>query len=214
MSQNNNILLNVPTTDVELRHLYLSGEKSILRNLSIPSVELQEQHSYVSLKECVKSFLAYGKMPESQPTTKQSCGKISCITQSIAATNIYKKAKAMHSNSTNDELIVLLGIQWSDDCDPNSSIKSNRGSIWVKTVTFISEDFGKNDNADTYLISIGLKGFDHDEIEKKYINEPIDLGSGNTELYFCIRLNKVVKIHFEIVCSLGDQPERRSINYI
>ena len=77
---------------------------------------------------------------------------IDCITQSLAALHIYQKAV----QSNNDELIIILGIQWSE---------CNRGSSWVKTVTFISEDFGNNDHTDTCPISLGFKGKDHDIIE-------------------------------------------------
>ena len=81
-------------------------------------------------------------------------------------------------------------------------------------MTFISEDFGNNDHSDTYPISLGYKGENHDVIERQYINELNELGSGSSNLYYCKRLNKMVRVHFEIIYSLGDQPKRRSINFI
>ena len=62
--------------------------------------------------------------------------------------------------------MILLALQWSDAFDPNSSIKSNRGAVWIKTVTFISETFKENNLHDTFPISIGLKSNCHDMIEK------------------------------------------------
>ena len=59
-----------------------------------------------------------------------------------------------------------------------------------------------------------MKAKNHDIIEQRYINELKDLGSGSSDLYYCKRLDKKVIVHFEIICCLGDQPERRSINYI
>ena len=67
-------------------------------------------------------------------------------------------------NVSTDNLIVLMGISWSDDFDPNSSIKANRGAVWIRTVTFISESFSDNTLEDTYTISIGLKNKCHDAI--------------------------------------------------
>ena len=34
------------------------------------------------------------------------------------------------------------------------------------------------------------------------------------ELFYSKVLNKNVNVHFEVIISLGDQPERRDINYI
>ena len=206
--------MNIPTTDAELRNLYLSGERSIIRNLPIPTVEVVDAHSYISIKECITNFLSAGKRPKVYEYIDKDLHNIDCITQSLAAQHIYKKAHEINAQSNNDELIIMLGIQWSDDCDPNSSIKCNWGSIWVKTVTFISEDFGNNDHSDTYPISLSYKGKDHDVIERQYMNELNELEFRSSYLYYCKRLNKMVRVHFEIICSLGDQPERRSINYI
>ena len=113
-----------------------------MQNLPIPNVQVIDDHSYISIKECVTNFLLSGKMPKSQTYLDMNQNKIECITQSIAAHQIYQKAHAINAQYKDGELIIILRIQWSDDYDPNSAIKSNRGSIWVETVTFISEDFG------------------------------------------------------------------------
>ena len=41
-------------------------------------------------------------------------------------------------------IVVILGVEWSDNCELNSSSKSNRGSIWIKTVNCISRSASKN----------------------------------------------------------------------
>ena len=53
--------------------------------------------------------------------------------------------------------MVLIGVKLSNNCDPTSSSKSNRGSVWIKIVTFISDSEHKNKLGDTYPIIIGLK---------------------------------------------------------
>ena len=50
----------------------------------------------------------------------------------------------------------MTGVSWSDDFEPNSMSKANRGSVWIKTLTFISNN----------LYSIASKNENHDEIEK------------------------------------------------
>ena len=53
----NNIILNTPRTDAEIRNIYLSDKKSIFQNLPIPQVKEIDKHSYVSIKECISNFL-------------------------------------------------------------------------------------------------------------------------------------------------------------
>ena len=57
--------------------------------------------------------------------------------------HIRAKAAIVNPGIPEERLCVLSGLQWSDYLDPNSSITSNRGFVWVKTVTFISDSFGK-----------------------------------------------------------------------
>ena len=81
--------------------------------------------------------------------------------------------------------MILLALQWSDAFDPNSSIKSNRGAVWIKTVTSISKAFKQNKLHDTFPISIGLKSNCHDKVEKRFVDELIELGNGINNLFYC-----------------------------
>ena len=113
-----------------------------------------------------------------------------------------------------NDVVIILAIQWSDDFDPNSSIKCNRGSVWIKTVSFLTEDNDIKDITNTYVISIGDKGSNHDAIETLYLKELKDLCNGINNVFFSKNASKEVKVHLEIIASLGDQPERRNINYL
>ena len=42
----------------------------------------------------------------------------------------------------------------------------------------------------------------------------MDLNSGINNFFFSSQLQRNIRIHFEIIASLGDQPERREINYL
>ena len=86
-----------------------------------------------------------------------------------------------------DDILVLLGVQWSDDFEPNGSSKSNRGSVWIKTVTFISSSTSKNKLSDTYPISIGLKASDHNEIESMFVKECIELLNGTNNSFYYMK---------------------------
>ena len=69
-----------------------------------------------------------------------------------------RKVQDIYDLNVNDEdLWAIMGLTWSDDLDPNSSIKSNRGALWISTVTFVTQTFTENKLDDTYAISIGFK---------------------------------------------------------
>ena len=42
---------------------------------------------------------------------------------------VYARAVKENPHVSTDNLIILMGISWSDDFDPNSSIKTNRGAV-------------------------------------------------------------------------------------
>ena len=79
----------------------------------------------------------------------------------------YERAYIDNPNVDRDDLVVLMGITYNDIFDPNSSIKANRGVVWIKTITFLSQLFSQNKVEDTYTISIGFKNSSHDYFELK-----------------------------------------------
>ena len=68
-----------------------------------------------------------------------------------------------------DDLTIILAIQWSDDFETNTSVKSNRGSVWIKTLTFVSLDSNCNNITNTYPIAIGHKGDNHNSVKLLYL---------------------------------------------
>ena len=122
-------------------------------------------------------------------------------------------ARANPSEKIEDTLVVL-GIQWSDDFEHNSSRKSNRGSVWMKTLIFVSDTETKNISINTYTLSIGLKSSSHDCVEEKCIHEYIKLASARNNIIYCARRKINFHVYFEIIASLGDQPERRSMKHM
>ena len=47
-----------------------------------------------------------------------------------------------------------------------------------------------------------------------FVQECSDLSQGKNNMFYSMQEKKNVHVHFEIIASLGDQPERRSINYL
>ena len=66
----------------------------------------------------------------------------------------------------------------------------------------------------TYPIAIGTDGVSHEEVEQLFAEELMSLSSGKDNEFYHGGLRKNVKVIFELLASLQDQPERRSVNYI
>ena len=139
--------------------------------------------------------------------------RIRRIVDSPIAHQVYNRARNYNKGVDPSDLIVLMGVQWSDDFEPNGSSKSNRGSVWLKTLTFVSDSYCNNELSDTYPVSIGLKSDNHDVIEHKFIKDCTGLRNGKDNIFYYMRESRNIHVHYELIASLGDQPERRSMNY-
>ena len=83
-----------------------------------------------------------------------------------------------------------------------------------KTLTFVSNDANRNNINNTYSISIGHKGDDYNVIKELYLLQLRDLGSEQNNKIYSWTLKKDIRVHLELIVTLGDQPERRDINYL
>ena len=113
-----------------------------------------------------------------------------------------------------DSSLCLYVVEWSDAFEPSSSAKSNRGSVWLKTVTISPPHDKLHSMTNTYPIAVGPHDVDHEEVEKLFAEELKQFRSGNDVLFYHGKLMKNVKVYLELLCSLQDQQERRSCNYI
>ena len=95
--------------------------------------------------------------------------------------------------------MVILGVQQNDDLEPNGSSKSNRGSDWIKTVSFISDSTSKNELSDNYPISIGLKASEHNAITYMFVQECNELAQGKNNIFYYMHQRTYVYVHFEII---------------
>ena len=105
------IQTNFSTTDAELRSAYVEGKESIVNNLPRPDVLMFDNHSYISIRQCIAHFLASGKMPHDikrqQPLT------MSQITDSPAALAARECGYNVNKSVKAKDVIILLALQWS-----------------------------------------------------------------------------------------------------
>jgi hypothetical protein len=47
-----------------------------------------------------------------------------------------------------------------------------------------------------------------------FVDECNELSNGTNNIFYYMKEQRNVVVHFELIASLGDQPERRSMNYL
>jgi hypothetical protein len=218
--QEKTVLCNLPTSLSDIRRLYIDGKQSYIKNLPIPNIYELQKHSYISVIDCIADFL-YSNNNSLSYLDDLRCYKVSLNytpSMSIFSTqrsyDIIEKASIrmwnnnVQENNGNNVLVLFLKF-WSDDFDPNTSVKSNRQSVWVKTVSIFARLKNGNKVTYTYPIATSPKGDNHDEIDMRISIELEKLRNGPFLTFFCKNSLKNVYVHADIYCVLADQPERR-----
>ena len=67
---------------------------------------------------------------------------------------------------------------------------------------------------DTHTINTGLKDDSHNKIEESFCSELKELQNVINNQFYSMALRRNVAVHFEVIAFIGNQPERRSTNYI
>jgi hypothetical protein len=204
----------VPVTNNVLNQRYLKNKNSFMQNIPKPEVITLARHGYVSLKSCVADFLARHEFNfDELIDAKNSC--IRRISQCRQAQEMLESVKSLSKNWIEPEVkrLILFLIEWSDDFDPAKSIKDNRGSAWMKSITISPLHSSSEEFSNTYPIAIGRKADSHDAVEEEFAQDLQDLRSGNLQF----RVGKygiLVYVYADILASLQDQIERRSSNCV
>jgi len=161
LSSNHSCDMNdsIPTSISQLNRDYLHGKYSIMRNIPTPSIHLNGQHAYLSLKEVIADFLGrkdsdwYDIQPLSDDWYTNN--SVQEVGESKAAQQILRD---MHRKFPNRrDLLCLFLLEFMDDFNPSKSLISTRGSCWAKTITISPCSTLKNPVRNTYPIAVGPK---------------------------------------------------------
>lgn len=210
--RSSNWCTQVPVTTSELRAKYVKGKHALLPNLPRPPVQRIGDHAYVSLIDCVADLLGHG-LPVDSIERNGGNLTVSKISESLKAQHIRDNAEKM-SHDENADLLVLYVTEWSDGFEPSLSIKGNRGSCWIKSVTIAPPPEKIHSLTHTYPIALGQDGDSHEEVEDRFAKELLSFSSGECMTFYHGGLKRDVNVYLELFVSLQDQPERRSANYI
>ena len=134
----------------------------MIPNLPKPKIHNTEQHSYISISDLLQFVFAFGY--ELQPilpydfktlpvTRSDQCKRAQEFLQTVLSSN---------DNKLNDFIIIMT--DWHDDFEPNTQAKQNRGSVWTYTITLLSSAHILNQSSYSYVIAIGPKNANHDNV--------------------------------------------------
>ena len=124
-----------------------------MQNLPRPAVIDIDIHSYHSVKQFIADFSGKDYLPAYQLPKHAKQSKY-----------ITTRSKLLYDNDL-ENVLIMTGVQWRDDFEPNSLRKPLRGGFWIKTIIFLSNNLESNTIRDIYPISIGSKHIPHDTVE-------------------------------------------------
>lgn len=222
---NNKQSLFVPSTEADLRRIYVGdGVNSIASNLPHPPVCKLQNHAYISLHEIISHVLACGLFADQLTFSNDQrfdaafdhSQTVGGVTDSFAYYNAIHNARALYQDTS---VAVLWLAEWQDDFDPNS-VKGNRESCWLKTVTVNPlPGAAGGPQQFTFPVALGGKSSDHEEVEELFSDElkrysQMDHPAFHQNLYYDGHSKSLVTVYAEVIVSLQDQPERRASTHL
>ena len=211
---NNTLKTHPPSSSKDILRYYLTSVTSIAKNIPIPTVEVNEGHAVISIKEALQHFLSFesnidGMLIEPISSSYKSIiSSSSSITSSMMGNIIRSKVKSNISDSSVTPLIIYC-IIWSDDFEPNN-VKQHKKSTWIKTITFAPPQQCQTSPKYTYVIALGAKKRNHDLVNF-YFKQELDELKSPTYMY-CKATNSNIPIVVETLAISADRPERSALN--
>ena len=205
-----------PTSAIDIDRYYLKNSTSIYSNIPIPIITEFHDHACVSIKSVIQHFLYFeteidGMLIDSPSNNYKSIiTPSSPVLSSIASHKIRAKVSTSLKNSTISPLILYV-ILWSDDFEPNN-VKQNKKSTWIKTITIAPPTGFQTSSKHTYVISLGSKEHNHEEVNKHFCNELASLE--NPTYMYCSATESNIPVVVQILAISADRPERSALNFM
>ena len=204
------ISTRLPIHHRDIAKFYTKNKFSLYNQLPVPQSHVSENHTYVDLHSVIEHYIAFGyHMDESD--TKTSLHPSSTILKCKEAEKLQNALKRALDEEKKQSLVILFLMVWSDDFEPSSNL-INKHSTWMRTVTICSNiGFGFS-SEHTYLLSLGYKSNDHDEVNDIFAKEIIELKKG--KWMYSGKYNSRVFVTTQIFVMSADRPERNSLSHI
>lgn len=205
-------------TPNEIRMNFFDHAGALFKILPHPPLFECEDHAYSLYSDCVRDALGKGfdldfipkphggvQLPDEFPlrdiTKTQQCKTLFDIQDHMAGNPALP-------------FVDLWMNEWSDDADPNNSIKNNRGSLWFKSVTICPTREMFHSMSHTYPLAMGHKSADHEHVGRLLRDDLLMLGAREGVPMYSKRHGGIVLVRARLFACLQDQPERRGENYL
>jgi len=211
----------VPVSLGDFDKFYLRSHTSLNKILPYPWAKTYEGHAVNSLIEIVAYALAMEQdidiieLPRSESDSTQKTEplkeseSVDAIKDSYAFRIMLKRVEIIISEDGN---IVSAGFvdihEWSDDFDP-SSVKRNKGSIWIFVVSIGAQQGERNSTHHVYPVALGRKGDSHDAVLEKYNDELEQIKQGM--FFYHGGLKRNIKVYGDVHVVGVDRPEKTSL---
>jgi hypothetical protein len=205
------------TTSKQMRRQMKDGSKdSIMYTVPHPEVVVVGSHAVSLPSDCLQDLVGHGFPLDFVPSVSRASEEPLFPVTGLSTTPICKNLFPDQEvdGSVIAEYNVWI-IEWSDDFEPNSSLtKSNRGGVWVKTITICPPRSFRHLQNYTYPVAMGPKNANHEEAEKSIHEDMNKLSSPQGMVLYSVELGGLIRIRGKYIVSLQDQPERRGENYL
>ena len=177
----------------------------------------ERNHSFTSLLSCLEHFLAIGKGSnnyyETVPGNEYDDNASTPFPK--PSRRVYEiKANSKKRIPSTNQLPVFCSsfVTFHDDFDPTVSIvKANRNGVWDYHLQF-DVGYDAHEFSNTYVLSLGPKGEDHDDVMQTIQSEINILSEGRCPPMFDGKRKEMVQPYLEVRLKHGDQPDRRATN--
>jgi hypothetical protein len=169
---NKSWLPHMPTSYPDLRRIFLKGKHAFLPYLPRPQVNTLKEHSCISLIDCVADVLGHGMdldvITGSIDDFKDKDTPVQFVTETKRAKEIWDNAIMQYNASgkltstSGTSLICFNANEWSDGFETHYSVKANRGSEWLKTVTISPPQGNEHGLSYTYPVAFRKSSWNHE----------------------------------------------------
>ena len=201
----------LPTESNDILRFYTKYKYSLYNQLPTPTCHVSEYHAFVHLRAVIEHYVAFGYHTDDNYLNQASYSPSSTILQCAEVIDLHRNTMAQVEDDKKMSTITLFLMIWSDDFEPSTNL-FNKHSTWMRTVTICAnKGFGVS-SEHTYLLSLGFKKDDHEEMNDILVKELEDLSKGKW-MYSGKYKSRVFVITKLLVMS-ADRPERNALTQI
>lgn len=212
-------IMQLPSSQKVIRRTFFKGNHAFFPNLPLPKIHIFHgtSHAYVLPSEVIAWFFGFSQNMSDIIITKVSRNDSTYPLDHIGKTcRIQNKLQSYddYPPSHRDASQVFLS-EWADDFEPNYG-SHNRGSVFIKTITFVTRKGTRDNSAFTFPIILGKKGDNHNLVEVLILEDMnqllinSDIKEINKYPHFGVPFQQMkIPVALELVASICDQPARR-----